>query len=327
MIVRTTGSLLALLFALSSASAALGEATPLPGIAAAGKQPYLAVIVWHDVVRDGKEVWFDTTLADFKTQLEGIKRGNFHVVSLDTLRAHLERGAAVPSRPLVLTFDDNGRGIYENAFPLLRRYRFPATLFVHTNYVGKTTSKRHNSWDDLRDMQRSGLITVQSLTANHPEDLRALSDHDVVHELQLSKFSLEHRLGHPVYALAYPYDNYDDRVARLASQNGYVLGFTEDWGNAGTSSSLLVLHRYSALTRFDQALGDVRRQSPVSCRCKWQPSSASSRTSRASASTAADTSPGRSTDPSSAKNSLSLQSSQVSSGSPSTSAGKRTQKP
>ncbi len=77
--------------------------------------------------------------------------------------------------------------------------------------------------------------------------------------MRLSKFSLEHRLGKPVYALVYPEDNYDDRLARLAAANGYALGFTEDWGNAGDSSSLLEIHRYSVLTRFDQALADLAR--------------------------------------------------------------------
>ncbi len=163
----------------------------------------------------------------------------------------------MPSKSLVLTFDDNGAGIYRYAYPLLRAHRFAATLFVHTNYVGKTTSKHHNTWAQLHEMIASGLVDVQSLTANHPPDLTKLSDADIVHELRLPKFSLERRLAKPVYALVYPYDAYDDRVARLASQNGYTLGFTEDWGAAGDSSSLLEIHRYSVLTRFDQALSDV----------------------------------------------------------------------
>ena len=241
--------LLALVFA-----AMLGFA--LPQVAPGARTPYVAVLVWHDV-EPAKQVWFDVDLATFRSQLEAIARGGFHVVTLDALRDHLERGAPLPSKPLVLTFDDNGYGIYQNAFPELEKRHYPATLFVHTNYVGKTTSKRHSDWNDLRTMERSGLIRVQSLTANHPEDLRALDDKTVVHELTLARFSIQHRLGHEAYALAYPYDNYDARVAQLAHDAGYALGFTEDWGNAGDSENLLTVHRYSVLTRFDQALRDV----------------------------------------------------------------------
>ena len=46
--------------------------------------------------RGPKEVWFDTPLDTFRTQLDAIARGGFHVVTLDTLRAHLERGAPLP---------------------------------------------------------------------------------------------------------------------------------------------------------------------------------------------------------------------------------------
>lgn len=232
----------------------------LPQVAPGGRTPYVAVIVWHDIVAGPKEVWFDTPLDTFRAQLDTIRRGNFHVVTLAALRAHLERGAALPSKPLVLTFDDNGHGLYDNAFPLLEKYRLPATLFVHTNFVGKTTTKRHTTWPQLVEMSRSGLIDIQSLTANHPPDLRVLTDAGVAHELTLSRSSLRYHLGKTAYALVYPEDNYDDRLARLASANGYVLAFTEDWGNAGDSANLLTIHRYSALTRFAQALSDVARR-------------------------------------------------------------------
>ena len=235
-------------------------ADALPQIAERGKTPYVAVLVYHDVLPD-KEVWFDTTSAVFADQLDRIARGGFHVIPLSLLRDHLTNGARIPSKSIVLTFDDNGHGIYENAFPLLRKHRFPATLFVHTNFVGKTTSKHHNSWDELRTMERSGLVDVQSQTANHPPDLTKLSDGDVVHEFRLSAYSLERRLGRKIYAVVYPYDVYDPRVERLAATNGYALGFTEDWGAAGDSSSLLEIHRYSILTRFDQALADVASHS------------------------------------------------------------------
>jgi peptidoglycan/xylan/chitin deacetylase (PgdA/CDA1 family) len=238
-----------------AAAPARGDGLPQP--VPAGRLPYVAVIVWHDVV-PAKELWFDTTLDTFRAQLAAIARGGYHVVPLVTLREHLERGAPLPAKPLVLTFDDNGHGIYENAFPLLRRYGFPATMFVHTNFVGTTThGKRHTTWAQLLEMSRSGVMTIQSQTANHPPDLRKLDDADVVHELTLSRTSLRYHLRRTIYALVYPEDNYDERLERLASANGYDLAFTEDWGNAGDSRNLLEIHRYSALTRFAQALADV----------------------------------------------------------------------
>ena len=221
-------------------------------------RPPVAVLVWHDVL-PVKDVYFDTTTAEFSAQLDRIAKGGFHVVTLAALRERLTRGTPLPSKALVLTFDDNARGIGAYAFPLLRAHRFHATLFVHTNYVGKTTSKAHNTWGELREMERSGLIDVQSLTANHPPDLTKLTDADITHEFALSKHSLEVRLHRPVFAVVYPYDVYDARVERLAAAAGYVLGLTEDHGNAAASASLLEIHRYSITVpeRFGEALASV----------------------------------------------------------------------
>ena len=217
---------------------------------------WVSVLVWHDV-QPSKQVWFDTTLATFRSQVNAIAAGRFNVIPLEALRAHILHGKPLQPRSIVLTFDDNGSGICEYAFPLLQAHHFPATLFVHTNFVGVTTSKRHCTWQQLRILQASGLITIQSLTANHPPDLRRLSDADVVHELELSRFSLTQRLGRAPFAFVYPENNFDERLARLVGAHGYDLAFTENWGNAEAPEDRLTIHRYSALTRFDQALRDV----------------------------------------------------------------------
>ena len=240
---------------------ARGQKALLPPIAAMTPRPYVAVLVWHDVLPK-KQVWFDTTLPTFTAQLAAIKQGHFNVVSLEALDKHLTQGVPLPERPLVLTFDDNNRGLYQYAFPLLKQYGYPATLFVHTDYVGVTTSKAHCNWTELADMQQSGLISIQSLTATHPADIRLLSDEDIEKQLKVSRAAIEKHLkplSHPVTAFVYPENNYNARVARLVTKNGYHLAFTENWGNAGASPNRMMIHRYSILTRFAQALSDVAR--------------------------------------------------------------------
>ncbi len=250
--------LLPFCFLLCCSCTALSAQTELPQVNPAARQAYVAVLVWHDVVPQ-KQVWFDTTVDTFKKQLEAIRRGGFHVITLDALLKHLTEGAPVPPRPLVLTFDDNNEGLYLNAFPLLKQYRFPAALFVHTDYVGVTTSKAHCDWDELRAMQNSGLVSVQSLTQSHPPDIRKFSDAEIGVQLRDSRASIQKHLGRPVYAFVYPEDRYDTRVAYDVYRNGYKLAFTEDWGSADASPNLMMVHRYSALKRFDQALRDVER--------------------------------------------------------------------
>lgn len=240
------------------ASEARAHQASLPRVNPAARRASVVVLVWHDVL-PRRQVWFDTPVDVFRAQLEAIRRRGCHVVPLDALLRHLTEGAPLPPRPIVLTFDDNNEGLFLHAFPLLKQYGYPATLFVHTDYVGVTTSKAHNTWDELRTMQRSGLISIQSLTQSHPADIRTLSDAEIGVQLRDSRASLLKHLGRPVYAFVYPEDRYDSRVARLVAQNGYRIAFTEDFGNASESPNLMMVHRYSILKRFAQALDDLDR--------------------------------------------------------------------
>ena len=80
---------IALVYCTLAVAPARGADGELPQVAPAGRQPYVAVIVWHDVVAGPKEVWFDTPLDTFRAQLAKIQQGGFHVVALEALRAHL----------------------------------------------------------------------------------------------------------------------------------------------------------------------------------------------------------------------------------------------
>ena len=225
------------------------------------KSPYVEVLMWHDVIKpihgNEKEVWFDTTVEELKAQFAIIKRNRINVVSLAQLYKHLSEGTPLPPRPMVLTFDDNNLGLYKNAFPLLKQYRYPATLFVHTNFVGVTTSKDHCSWSQLKEMQKSGLVTIQGHTCSHPADLRALPNPEINKELRDSKKLMEEHMNETVIAFAYPEGKYDDKTAKMTSEAGYKMAFTEDWGSAGASRNMMLLHRYSIHKRFNQAIKDL----------------------------------------------------------------------
>jgi biofilm PGA synthesis lipoprotein PgaB len=246
------------LMLLLCAAAVTGAQTgPLPQIHPKARQDYVAVLMWHDVVPETKEVWFDSTVAELKSQLAAIRSHRCNVISLDALYKHLAEGTPVPPRSVVLTFDDNNRGLYENAFPLLKQYKYPATLFVHTNYIGVTTSKPHCDWKMLMEMQKSGLVTIQGHSCSHPADMRLLPQSEIDKELLDSKALIEKHTGRPVIAFAYTEGHYNDALARSVARDGYKMAFTEDWGNAGASPNLMVVHRYSIHKRFAQSLNDL----------------------------------------------------------------------
>lgn len=230
---------------------------PLPQVHPQARGSVASVLMWHDVVAKKKDVWFDTTVAELEEQFQLIKRRGLTPVTLERLADHLEKGAPLPSGAVVLTFDDNTLGLYRYLYPMLQRYKWPAALFVHTDYVGRKTGKDHCTWDQLREMERSGLVRVYPHTASHPADMREISDKQLQRELVTARQVLEKQIGSPRPFLTYSNGFYNERVARATWKAGYRLAITEDWGFAERSPNLMMVRRYSMHKRARQAITDT----------------------------------------------------------------------
>lgn len=235
----------------------------LPAVSAAARarasRHPVTVMVWHDIVPASKLVWFDTTAREFDTQLAKLARAGARPISLTALYRYLATGSPVPpAGAVVLCFDDNTQGIFDYAYPRLRKRGWPFVVSAHTKYVGVTTGKAHCDWNELRTLARGGAQIV-SQTHTHPPDLRALNDSALAQEMALSRQIMAREMGAAPLFVTYPSGKWDRRVALAAAAAGYRLGLTEDRGPAETSSHLLGLHRYSTHKRLDEALAAIRR--------------------------------------------------------------------
>ncbi len=107
--------------------------------------------------------------ARFEEQLSALEAAGYTTVSLDELRAWVTDGAPLPEKPVVLTMDDGYASDFEVAYPILREHGAKATIFAIGVSIGKDTYKDtgtpitpHFSMDELREMEASGLVSVQS---------------------------------------------------------------------------------------------------------------------------------------------------------------------
>lgn len=185
------------------------------------------VIMYHDVVAHKKDVWFDLTTREFEAQMQAIKDAGASVVALSDVVDHLKTGKTLPPKAIALTFDDNTLGIYENAYPIMKRFGYQSTQFVHTGKVGVLTVKDHCTWDQLREMQDSGLVEIGSHTIDHPADLRALSPREVKRQLTQSKSDIETEMGRPCRYFAYTEGNGDEATAQMVAVAGYEAAWNE----------------------------------------------------------------------------------------------------
>jgi peptidoglycan/xylan/chitin deacetylase (PgdA/CDA1 family) len=98
-------------------------------------------------------------------QLTEIQQAGYTTITLDDLVSALNGGAALPDKPLILTFDDGYQDFYSNAYPLLQHHHDKATAYIITGRVGKSG---YMTWDELAELASAPLITIGAHTQTHP---------------------------------------------------------------------------------------------------------------------------------------------------------------
>lgn len=218
---------------------------PLPTIHPYAIKARVPIIMYHDIILK-KEVIYDLTPQELKQHFELIKSNKMTPISLNRLIAHLRTGSPLPSKPIVLTFDDGYGGQYEYAYPLLKKYSYPAVFAIHTSSVGVNAGRSHVSWQQLKTMANDPLITISSHSKTHPA-LTKLSDKQLYKEVVESKQILEARLERQITYFTYPYGNYDYRVKKIVAEAGYFAAIafsTPTEMFAGQSKDLFAISRF-----------------------------------------------------------------------------------
>jgi len=206
---------------------------------------HVAILMYHyisinprwplDIIRTRLSV----TPRAFAAQLNYLRQTGYTTITLDDLVHALRDDVALPERPIILTFDDGYQDFYDNAYPLLRRFNDRATIYIITGKVGHAG---YMTWDELRKLAKSPLITIGAHTRTHP-DLRALTAQRSWNELEGSKADLEGELGRPVRHFAYPSGEYNQTVLDQVAELGFATAVTTREGLSETRNQLLTLMR------------------------------------------------------------------------------------
>lgn len=207
------------------------------------------ILVYHRFGPTVADPMTVTTRA-FESQLQTIHDRGYTVIPLADLVAYLRgTGAPPPARSVVITVDDAHRSVYTEMYPLIRRYRYPVTLFVYPSAVSNASYAM--TWEQLRELRQSGLFTIEAHTFWHPNfkiEKRRLTPADytrfVDRQFTLSRSVLKKRLDVDAAMMAWPFGIYDDELMAAAQRDGYVAAFTLDRRPASKGDRLLALPRY-----------------------------------------------------------------------------------
>lgn len=208
----------------------------------------IPVLTYHSIDASGSVI--STDAATFRGQMKFLKSAGFNVISLGDLTKHFRARKKLPTKTIVLTFDDGFQNFYTTAFPVLADYNFTATVFLVAAHCEKYNDwdgdlptierSRLMSWNEIKELHNYGIeFGAHSLT--HP-DLTRIPLEQVKRELSESKMVIEDRLGGAVEMFAYPYGKFNISVKRLTAEN-YAAACSTNLGKVQKESDFYSLER------------------------------------------------------------------------------------
>jgi peptidoglycan/xylan/chitin deacetylase (PgdA/CDA1 family) len=187
------------------------------------------------------------TPENFERQLEYLAKNDYRVVRLADLPDFLEGRRPLPRRAVVITVDDGHVSAWQHAWPLLKKYGFPATFYMYTDFMG---AKEGLTTAQLKEMAASGLIDFQSHSKTHANLTQRLPNESdqryrerIEQEIRVPRDVLQRSLGNRVVHYAYPYGDANEIVLERMREAQFRTGATVNPGGNAFYAHPLMLRR------------------------------------------------------------------------------------
>ena len=195
------------------------------------------VLLYHNFVTTVPETDPDNynyinTPQSFEENIKIFLENGYTIISMQDLADCNSGKAELPSKPIIITFDDGYYSNYEYIYPILKKYNVKASIFIITDNIGKEVDGiKYLGWEECLEMQNSGLIEIFSHSKKHvfynKLPVRELRD-DVIESYKL----IEKNLGkQELHVFAYPYGAYTDETVRTLKNNGIDFQVYDIGGN------------------------------------------------------------------------------------------------
>jgi len=207
----------------------------------------VTVLIYH---RFGEDKYPSTNIAveRFSQQLEFLSSNNYQVISLEQLVHSLNEGSRLPDRAVVITIDDGYRSVYTEAWPVLKQYGYPFTVFV---YAKATENKHWNymTWDQVKEMKAAG-VDFQNHGFAHehmafkPEGMDQEEYKSWIRaDLAVSTRILSEELEERPRFFAVPYGEYNETVLDEIRTFGYEAILLQDPGSVSKDTDPFAIPR------------------------------------------------------------------------------------
>lgn len=203
---------------------------------------YVPTLMYHHVqtpeqAKKKNQVALTVRTTDFRAQMQYLKDKAYNVILMQDLLNFFEQGITLPKKSVLLTFDDGYGDFYTDAYPILREFDYPATVFIPT---GLMNNADYLTWDKISEMAGNRI-----LFANHTWSHKNVKTKEDVLKMEISTADVqlkEKGLNIPK-VFAYPYGLEGNSAISFLQGLDYKLAFSTKHGGTLCKKQMLDLPR------------------------------------------------------------------------------------
>src|SRR3989338_396677 len=181
---------------------------------------YTPILMYHSIDDHWRETKLSVSPEQFRRQMKFLREKKYDVIPLGQLADVIKSGKKLPHNIVAITFDDGNLNNYTNAFPVLKEYKIPATVFLVSDWIGKPD---HLNTAKIKEMSAAG-IDFGSHTKTHPY-MEPRTKDELKIEILESKKVIEAVTGKPVVTFCFPYGGKNAHAGQILKDAGFKAAF------------------------------------------------------------------------------------------------------
>lgn len=159
-------------------------------------------------------------IATFKAHMKMLADSGYHTILPDQLYDYLNYGTKLPSKPIMLTFDDTDLDQFTIAAPTMKQYGFKGVFFIMTVSLGR---KNYMSKDQVKQLSDAGHV-IGSHTWDH-HNVKKYQGNDWMIQIDKPTKQLQEITGKPIKYFAYPFGLWNPQAIPELKKRGFIAAF------------------------------------------------------------------------------------------------------
>lgn len=161
-----------------------------------------------------------TPINVFKAHMKMLADSGYHTILPDQLYDYLNYGTKLPSKPIMLTFDDTDLDQFTIAAPVMKQYGFKGVFFIMTVSLGR---KNYMSKEQVKQLSDAGHV-IGSHTWDH-HNVKKYEGNDWITQIEKPTKQLKEITGKDIKYFAYPFGLWAPHVIPELKKRGFVAAF------------------------------------------------------------------------------------------------------